>query len=205
MNNSTSVYGLPGLSVAGLALIMTSLALSIYWSIAHPAQSIGAIFGFFVLMLCGVWMSLIPMVEAQDKRWKGTTMGAAAALAMALPTILLLTSQLSLLDGRKNLGGKTPELAMEISETLSANPLNLWRVFVLTSDITPASLNSDDWKLFNQAAQAGVKSQEIDRVLANGIVLRGDKEALIGTLLTAAQSNRGPDMELASLLTAAMD
>ena len=101
-------------------------------------------------------MSLMPMVKAQDKRWKITACGVAAALAMALPTTFLITAQLSLLDGRKNLGGKTPELAMEISETLSANPLNLWRVFVLTSDITPASLNSDDWKLFNQAAQAGV-------------------------------------------------
>lgn len=167
-------------------MCFVSLALSIYWSIAYPGQSPAFLLGLFMVTVLGMLTCLVSLTSQKATSLKAPMVSVALSVALATPSVCLLTSQMSFFDARKNLGGSTPAIATEVSNMLRENPANLLGVFRKASAITPASLNPQDLRLFEAAAMAGIKSKEIDRVMSNGMVLRGDKDALIETLMAKA-------------------
>ena len=183
-----------------------SLAFIVYWSIHHPAESSLAV--GLALLACLVAMSvgMVAVMSLPKKRapilGHSTVGGWLICLLMGLSAFLLAMPQIEMNRARTNIDNTTPELAVQVSEILRQNPLNLHGAISVLTPVLQSSLKPDDVDLFRQAHSAGVRGEVIDQVLANGFVHPNDKHALVQEMLSHAQQG---NPEIAVLLASMVD
>ena len=102
----------------------------------------------------------------------------------------------------ENLDGSAPAVMLEAREVLKANPLQVHRASRIISPLFKRdnSFAPEDVALFQKAHDMGLRSEEIDRVLANGFVRGQDREALIKTLIAAQETAQPGAMGLLAQL-----
>lgn len=193
---STTAIPFPSLRVTAASVIVSAVTLAflVYWVMVNPAQSKWVLVAVQVACVLALAASLLSLTSrgprVAKKAWDfwGPVVGFFVCAGLGWCVVALAVPQMILVEGRANIGQRTPAIALEASTQLRANPFNVWGTIRTLDPVFISSPAAADVAVFQRAHEAGVRSEVIDRVLANGIVRYGDDRALVEAMLVA-QSN----------------
>lgn len=183
---------------------VASLAFIVYWTIHDPAGSTLPLVAFMLTSSVSASAGMVAVMSLPENSSpmlrSSTVTGWLVCLLAALGATLLATPQIELRAARLNIDGATPTVALQASEVLRENPLNIRGATSLLTPVLQSSVKPEDMALFHQAQEAGVQGEVIDRVLTNGFVHPDDKHALVQELLAHAQDGGSEAVELLALM-----
>lgn len=177
------------MSLVCLAINAALLVYVIYQVALYPASN-GSIVGFIPFVAIVSMMANLIVFSLYSKSDSvsgraaiGWVVGALLWLVLMSQLFPLAMSQVKLTRARANIQGHVPAIAIQASNQLKAQPWNTMAAVTTLRSAVAGTSAASEFSVFQQAARLGVASPSVQRVLANGVVTRDDKEALLTELL----------------------